>query len=119
MQWFHSELVMRHVGQLAVEWRPLLDRCRRPLATLPREGVAGVQRYLHALQQGRAPLTYVGVHVRRTDYLQWVEKRYRGRPVDQGFFLHCMEEYRKTFGPAVVFLVTSDDPAWCRWSPTS
>lgn len=26
IQWFHSDLVLRHVGQLAREWRPLLDR---------------------------------------------------------------------------------------------
>jgi len=52
--------------------------------------------------------------VRRTDYIQWVENRYKGHPVDQNFFGHCMKEYRKKLGPGTLFLVTSDDIPWCR-----
>ncbi len=78
------------------------------------------QAYLGRLQAASPsrPLTFVGVHVRRTDYPAWLETRYGGTrtPVDEKFFRAAMALARAA-GPldhAVRFLVISDDPAWCR-----
>jgi len=84
---------------------------------LAKQPVADIQAYLTSLKKARGgagELNFVGVHVRRTDYIQWVEKRYQGHPVDENFFHHCMEEYRRKLGPETIFLVTSDDIPWCR-----
>ena len=106
IQWFHSDLVMRNIGEMGQWWRGLLAK----------EPVATIQAYLTSLKKtrGKERLNFVGVHVRRTDYIQWVENRYRGHPVDQNFFHHCMEEYRRKLGQDTLFLVTSDDIPWCR-----
>ena len=107
IQWFHSDLVMRHIAEMGEWWRGLLSK----------EPVAEIQAYLTSLKEargGKEELNFVGVHVRRTDYIQWVEKRYQGHPVDQNFFHHCMEEYRRKLGPDTIFLITSDDIPWCR-----
>ena len=106
IQWFHSDLVLLHIAEVGQWWRGLLAE----------EPVAKIQAYLASLKKtrGKEELNFVGVHVRRTDYIQWVEKRYRGHPVDQNFFEHCMKEFRRKLGPDTLFLVTSDDIPWCR-----
>ena len=106
IQWFHSDLVMRHIAEVGRKWRGLLAK----------EPISKIQSYLVSLKKEREKehLNFVGVHVRRTDYIQWVEKRYRGHSVDENFFHHCMKEFRKRLGPDTIFLVTSDDIQWCR-----
>ena len=86
IQWFQSDLVLRHIAEMGQWWRSLLAK----------EPVAKIQAYLTSLKKsrGKDKLNFVGVHVRRTDYIQWVEERYRGHPVDQNFFDHCMKELR-------------------------
>ena len=97
---------MRHIAEVGQKWRGLLAR----------EPISKIQSYLSSLkkERGKEQLDFVGVHVRRTDYIQWVEKRYRGHSVDENFFHHCMTEFRKRLGPDTIFLVTSDDIQWCR-----
>ena len=56
---------------------------------------------------------YFSVHVRRTDYIQFVEKRYKGQEVGAQFFLDAIQEFER-WDPSSVFLVTSDDLEWCR-----
>ena len=46
----------------------------------------------------------MGVHVRRTDYINWIQSRYKGRQVEASFFLHCIAEFLALF-PDAVFLV--------------
>ena len=53
------------------------------------------------------------VHVRRTDYIQWIESRYKGQQVGPDFFLHSIKDFLSE-DPSSVFLVTSDDMDWCR-----
>ena len=57
-------------------------------------------------------LTYVGVHVRRTDYLSFL-KTYELPEVSVGFYKLCIEYFRarKDLGRSV-FLIVSDDPQW-------
>ena len=58
-------------------------------------------------------MNYFSVHVRRTDYIQFVEKRYKGGQVGAQFFLDAIQEFLN-WEASSVFLVTSDDLDWCR-----
>ena len=51
--------------------------------------------------------------MRRTDYLTFIEERFRGSGVDEKFFIFCIEEFLRE-EPGSVFLVTSDDISWCK-----
>ena len=106
---YHPALVIQNIIELGQWWKSLLAK----------EPVAIIQAYLTSLSKSRGKqLTFVGVHVRRTDYIKFMERRFQmlpGNPVDQRFFHHCMEEYRTKLGPDTMFLVTSDDIQWCRW----
>ena len=110
IQGMHPPLVMQNITELGQTWKGLLAR----------EPVAVIQAYLTSLKKERGKeqgLNFVGVHVRRTDYISFMERVYDmvpGNPVDQNFFHHCMEEFRKKLGPDTLFLVTSDDIPWCK-----
>ena len=56
---------------------------------------------------------HFSIHVRRTDYIQFVEKRYKGQEVGAQFFLEAIKEFER-LDSSSVFLVTSDDLDWCR-----
>ena len=105
---YHPPLVIQNIIELGQWWKGLLAK----------EPVAIIQAYLTSLSMARGKqLSYVGVHVRRTDYIKFMEQRFQmfpGNPVDQSFFHHCMAEYRRKLGPDTMFLVTSDDIQWCR-----
>ena len=108
LQIWNPNLVMQNITELGQLWKSLLAK----------EPVAIVQAYLTSLNKAHGKeLAFVGVHVRRTDYIKFMEERYQmypGNPVDQDFFHYCMAEYRKKLGPNTLFLVTSDDILWCR-----
>ena len=53
------------------------------------------------------------VHVRRTDYIDWIKDRYKGQEVGKDFFLQTIQDFL-TEDPSCLFLVTSDDLDWCR-----
>ena len=53
------------------------------------------------------------VHVRRTDYIDWIKDRYKGQEVGRDFFLHTIKDFLSE-DPNCLFLVTSDDLDWCR-----
>ena len=53
------------------------------------------------------------VHVRRTDYIDWIKDRYKGQEVGKEFFLQTIQDFL-TEDPSCLFLVTSDDLDWCR-----
>ncbi|KAJ8881662.1 hypothetical protein PR048_018148 [Dryococelus australis] len=58
--------------------------------------------------------TYVGIHVRRTDYRDYLWRTRRIFLAGAEYFLNAMEYFRAKYGKNVVFLVVSDDPAWCQ-----
>ena len=104
LKWFNSELILRNLAEAKQFYKPLL-----------REDVINViQDYFHVIRKERGgSVTFVNIHVRRTDYISFVEKRYKGHEVGSAFFLHCIREFL-SLHPDSVFLVTSDDLAWCR-----
>ncbi|XP_069159436.1 galactoside 2-alpha-L-fucosyltransferase SEC1-like [Procambarus clarkii] len=57
--------------------------------------------------------TIVTVHVRRTDYLAHVQNYYGQSPVKDIYYQRAFNFFRnRTNNP--VFVVTSDDPEWCK-----
>ena len=80
------------------------------------------QHYLHTIHCKKSrdcdSVTYVGIHVRRTDYENWMAK-YDRELVNEIFFLNAMEEMIERIGKLkegekVLFVVTSDDSKWCK-----
>ncbi|XP_050294105.1 galactoside alpha-(1,2)-fucosyltransferase 2-like [Anthonomus grandis grandis] len=56
--------------------------------------------------------TFVAVHVRRTDYIKYLKRKYGYTPVDPSFFVRAMNYFKKKY-PNCVFIFVSDEPKWC------
>ena len=69
------------------------------------------QRPLHSASRGMKNVTYVGVHVRRTDFTLYLRLKYNASPVKPDNFLRQMNVFRNKY-QRVVFVVVSDDPKW-------
>jgi galactoside 2-L-fucosyltransferase 1/2 len=57
-------------------------------------------------------ITYVGVHVRRTDYIGYLKRKYNASPVKPDYFLRHMNVFRNKYKP-IMFVVVNDDHEWC------
>jgi len=77
------------------------------------ELVTSAQQKLRDVARDRENLTFVGVHVRRTDYARHIQVQFGGGYAELGFYTAAMYVYRRRYN-RTVFVVTSDDPAWCR-----
>ncbi|XP_008047254.1 galactoside 2-alpha-L-fucosyltransferase 1 [Carlito syrichta] len=62
---------------------------------------------------GDRPSTYVGVHVRRGDYLQVMPDRWKGVVGDRDYLRQAMDWFRARH-EAPIFVVTSNGMEWCR-----
>ncbi|XP_036599485.1 galactoside alpha-(1,2)-fucosyltransferase 2-like [Trichosurus vulpecula] len=72
------------------------------------------QAFLHQVRKGRGhSLTFVGVHVRRGDYVHVMPERWEGVVADRGYLEQALDWFRARY-TNVVFVVTSDGMAWCR-----
>ncbi|XP_048224908.1 galactoside alpha-(1,2)-fucosyltransferase 2-like [Perognathus longimembris pacificus] len=72
------------------------------------------QAFLRGLRvNGSPPGTFVGVHVRRGDYVRVMPKVWKGVVADRGYLQQALDWFRARYG-SLVFVVTSDDMAWCR-----
>ena len=64
------------------------------------------------------PVTLVGVHVRRTDYINFLKNRSKSHVPDRAYYVGAMNLLRGRLGgmgrPPPVFVVSSDDLPWCR-----
>jgi len=69
-------------------------------------------RILCEASKGVDNVTYVGIHVRRTDYGNYLKKKYKASLVKPDFFLRQMKYFQNNY-EAVIFVVVSDDPEWC------
>ena len=66
------------------------------------------QAFLRRLQVGgRRPGTFVGVHVRRGDYVHVMPRVWKGVVADRGYL-------ERALGRSPVFVVASNGMAWCR-----
>lgn len=75
--------------------------------------VERAQAELHRLRENRQDVVFVGVHVRRTDYSQFLQGRFQAQLVGETYFTRAMNYFRKKF-PSSLFVVASDDMDWCR-----
>lgn len=57
-------------------------------------------------------VVYVGVHVRRTDYIGYLKRKHKTVPTDPTYFYVAMDYFERKF-QYVIFIVVSDDPTWC------
>ncbi|XP_075394023.1 galactoside 2-alpha-L-fucosyltransferase SEC1-like [Tenrec ecaudatus] len=71
------------------------------------------QRFLGRLAARRPrPATFIGVHVRRGDYVRVMPRVWKGVLADRGYLQRALDWFRARHH-APVFVVTSDDMAWC------
>ncbi|XP_057616880.1 LOW QUALITY PROTEIN: galactoside 2-alpha-L-fucosyltransferase Sec1-like [Chionomys nivalis] len=74
------------------------------------------QTFLRGLRvNGGQPSTFVGVHVRRGDYVRVMPNVWKGVVADRGYLEQALDRFRARYR-SPVFVVTSDDMAWCRKS---
>ena len=58
-------------------------------------------------------VTYVGVHVRRTDFLKFGKKYLGKKPLDADYYNYAMEYFQEEYDNCV-FVVASDDIKWAK-----
>ncbi|XP_045845015.1 galactoside alpha-(1,2)-fucosyltransferase 1 isoform X2 [Meles meles] len=73
----------------------------------------GLLSQLRLGRTGDRPRTFVGVHVRRGDYLQVMPQRWKGVVGDRAYLQQAMDWFRARH-KAPVFVVVSNGMAWCR-----
>lgn len=78
-----------------------------------REGAQGFLAQLRLPGTGGRPRTFVGVHVRRGDYLEIMPQRWKGVVGDRAYLREAMDWFRARH-EAPIFVVTSNGMAWCR-----
>ncbi|XP_028560408.2 galactoside alpha-(1,2)-fucosyltransferase 2-like isoform X1 [Podarcis muralis] len=69
-------------------------------------------QYLQELRGQRQEVTYVGVHVRRGDYVH-VMPSWKGVVADRGYLEKAMNYFREKY-PNPIFVVTSNGMEWCK-----
>ncbi|XP_075696955.1 galactoside alpha-(1,2)-fucosyltransferase 2-like [Rhinoderma darwinii] len=69
--------------------------------------------YLSRLQEGRRIVTFVGVHVRRGDYLTIMPNIWKGVVADKQYLQTAMDYFRKKYQNPL-FIVTSNGMDWCK-----
>ena len=67
------------------------------------------QKLLHITSRGMKNITYVGVHVRRTDYIGYLKRKFNACVVKPDYFLKHMNVFRNKYKP-LMSVVVSDDP---------
>lgn len=100
---FHSELILRNLPEMTEIFKK----------SLRAQYVNEVDKYLRHLQGTYEPEQLVGVHVRRTDYIDWIEKNMKGKRIEKEFFFTAFDYFRKKYSKPI-FLITSDDKKWCK-----
>ncbi|XP_003801564.1 galactoside 2-alpha-L-fucosyltransferase 2 [Otolemur garnettii] len=72
------------------------------------------QTFLRGLQvNGSQPVTFVGVHVRRGDYVHVMPNVWKGVVADRQYLERALAWFRARYSSAI-FVVTSNGMAWCR-----
>ncbi|XP_059470725.1 galactoside alpha-(1,2)-fucosyltransferase 1-like [Neocloeon triangulifer] len=63
---------------------------------------------------GGAGKTLIGVHVRRTDFKNYLPKAFKTHLVAASYFKKAMQWYRNEISGPLLFLIVTDDVDWCR-----
>ncbi|XP_007654621.2 galactoside alpha-(1,2)-fucosyltransferase 2-like [Ornithorhynchus anatinus] len=92
----HEPLVRKaqaSLRQLREEWRRA--RCQSPEGCPPGDP------------------TFIGVHVRRGDYVEFMPQHWRGVVADRGYLQQALDHFRRRYEHPL-FVVTSNGMQWCR-----
>jgi galactoside 2-L-fucosyltransferase 1/2 len=108
---FSGSMLLPTYAQLPKYIAPLVSEVRQ-IFQFKQHIVDKIQRLLHIASKGVKNITYVGVHVRRTDYNNHLQLLYHASIVKPDFFLRQMNLLRNKYKP-IMFIVVSDDPKWC------
>jgi galactoside 2-L-fucosyltransferase 1/2 len=107
----NGNIILPNYVQLPTYIAPLLTEIRQIFQFKERIRDES-QKHLHSASGGMKNITYVGVHVRRTDYIGYLKRKYNASPAKPDYFLRQMNVFRNKY-KAVMFVVVSDDPKWC------
>ncbi|XP_048410617.1 galactoside alpha-(1,2)-fucosyltransferase 2-like [Stegostoma tigrinum] len=72
-----------------------------------------INLYLRKITAQHQNVTYVGVHVRRGDYIQVMPQVWKGVIADRNYLENAMAYFRDKYKD-VIFIVTSNGLDWCR-----
>jgi galactoside 2-L-fucosyltransferase 1/2 len=111
VQHSNESILLPEYAQLPLYIAPLVSEVRQ-IFQFKEHIVDESQRLLHIASKGVKNITYVGVHVRRTDYKGHLKLLYDAYMVKPDFFLRQMNLLRNKYKP-IMFVVVSDDPEWC------
>jgi galactoside 2-L-fucosyltransferase 1/2 len=106
-----GSIVLPKYAQLPTYIAPLLSEVRQ-MFQFKQHIIDQSQRQLHIASKGMKDVTYVGVHVRRTDYIDFLKRAYNASPAPPDYFVRHMNIFRNKY-KRVLFVVMSDDPKWC------
>ncbi|XP_012287583.1 galactoside 2-alpha-L-fucosyltransferase 3 isoform X2 [Orussus abietinus] len=67
-----------------------------------------------ALQFNVTDPIYVGIHVRRTDYVDYLWQKLKVRPAPVNYYLAAMNYFEGKYAN-VIFVLASDNIAWCKY----
>ncbi|XP_071051468.1 galactoside 2-alpha-L-fucosyltransferase Sec1-like [Onthophagus taurus] len=71
------------------------------------------QKLLREASKGKSGSVFVGIHVRRTDYIGYLQRKLHINAVGMGFYRKAMGYFLNKY-KNVTFIVVSDDPGWCQ-----
>jgi len=111
IDYFRASMLLPYYAQLPKYVASLVSEVRQ-IFQFKENIVDESQRLLQIASKGVKNITYVGVHVRRTDYENHLNVMYNASMVKADFFLRQMNLLRNKYKP-IMFVVVSDDPVWC------
>jgi galactoside 2-L-fucosyltransferase 1/2 len=111
IDYFNGSMLLPHYAQIPKYIAPLVSEIQQ-IFQFKEYLVDESQRFLHSASKGVKNITYVGVHVRRTDYNNHLKSLFNASMVKPDFFLRQMNVLRNKYKP-ILFAVVSDDPEWC------
>lgn len=69
--------------------------------------------YLEKVRGDRKNVTFVGIHVRRGDYVHVMPNTWKGVVADKGYLQKAMDYFRQKYENSI-FVVTSNGMDWCK-----
>lgn len=70
------------------------------------------QRILYNANKKIKANIFVGVHVRRSDFIGYLWRKYAAKPANETFYFKAMSHFERKY-KKILFIIVSDDPKWC------
>ena len=108
---FNGSMLLTIYDQLPKYIAPLLSEVRQ-IFEFKEHIVEESEGPLRSASKGVKNITYVGVHVRRTNYIAYLKRKYDTSPVKPDYFRRQMNVFWNNY-KTIIFVVVSDDPKCC------